>query len=384
LLTLGDLPRRQQDVNDLIMSVGGYWTLSAAAVRLLEEIGEFSEIYPPTQGIYSKIEMEGELADLYIITTCIANQHLIALPEPAAEVSSNLSPAELLRDLIIRAGRIARIVNYYDGPKRPRTMDGWESLETAITAFHRSLGRVALDIGIRLEDAVANKLVVARGKDRGRFAASFDPVTSEIIAEFSMLTSSRLCPYAKNARVWGARKCRHGEHIGEYVRETSPDFMRFLKCALVERLDGFIFGFEHSATPNLADLSVLLRDFLLTVSGYDSPSNNCFQGEVRVRGWQFSIAGIRLFVSVFSNVYDQTHPRYSQDSTFIFLQPEESFSWHSIGSQYAGSESRHRKVRERFLDAGYWYPSELIDRRIEADLYILPPGPEFSPVIWWS
>ncbi len=57
-----------------MLAAGGYWRPLAAVARLLEELGELSELLfvgdEPAGGI------AGELADLWIITTALADQFL--------------------------------------------------------------------------------------------------------------------------------------------------------------------------------------------------------------------------------------------------------------------------------------------------------------------
>jgi hypothetical protein len=145
----------QARVRATLNAVGGYWRPLAAVARLLEELGELAEILvSPTPDAGERAE---ELADLWIIT------------EPDSHPRRTPPSHDLFAELLVAAGLIARIVNCYDGPKTPRSLDGWVSLSDAVAEFHRVLADVAHAHDVDLAAAVRGKLAAIPTLDAGRF-----------------------------------------------------------------------------------------------------------------------------------------------------------------------------------------------------------------------
>src|SRR3954447_2546569 len=122
----------QRLVRETMIAAGGYWRPLASVARLLEELGELSELLETsTEGE----DLGGELADLWIITTALADQFLSEVEEPGtgSEATADLGM------LLAAAGPIARVVNHYDGPKVPRTGEPMPTLQGSIAGFHMSL-----------------------------------------------------------------------------------------------------------------------------------------------------------------------------------------------------------------------------------------------------
>src|SRR5258708_11709865 len=105
---------RQVRVHEMIQKVGGYWRPTAGVARLLEELGELSEQLRSATTEYERAYLAEELADVWIISTCIANQFNVDLgtSETVSVLESHGDHA--FEDAVSHAGRIARIVNYYD------------------------------------------------------------------------------------------------------------------------------------------------------------------------------------------------------------------------------------------------------------------------------
>lgn len=93
---------------------------------------------------------------------------------------------------------------------------------------------------------------------------------------------------------------------------------------------------------------------LTCLAARDLQPNSTFAGEVITPGWEFSFRGIRLFISVFSPLYQASHSRHSEQGTFVMLQPETSSGAHHIESE------------------------------IEARTCLLPRWPGDPEVAWWE
>jgi len=159
----------------------------------------------------------------------------------------------------------------------------------------------------------------------------------------------------------------------------------FAKAAPYEQLDGFIVAItDTSIAQRMVNLSACFARILAELASRDPVYGDTLSGHILRKGWQFSFTGLRMFISVFSPLYPGNHPRYSPDTTFILFQPEQSFADHAIGSGSRATDCLKEMIRSDFQKAGKPYLGDLVDRRIEAHLYILPRWPGDPEVSWWQ
>jgi FPC/CPF motif-containing protein YcgG/NTP pyrophosphatase (non-canonical NTP hydrolase) len=341
-----------------------------------------------TQAGSADPSMAEELADLWIITTCLANQFCIHLPETRPQRdgwrAASFGQGDLSL-LIVQAGLIARIVNYYDGPKPPRSLEDWIPLGKAVKFFHACLFCIAEFFKVDLESAVDQKLNESVVRDKGRFKSNFDPSTAACLNNFQSVVLGTACTFAPVARLWGAPTWDTKRSLVDNVHQLTPYLIRFTKCAKMEGLDSFVV--EMRGMPmgdkGMHVLTARFRELLYTLSSEDPIVNRSFRGPVDRPGWQFSFNGVRLFISVFSGIYPKTHPRHSADGTFIVFQPETSFDHCSVGSAFPQSGDIKQRIRDEFISRDIWYPADLIDERIEARLYIFPRAEGDHESEWW-
>lgn len=235
----------QLDVRATMAHLGGYWSPSAGVLRLLEELGEVAELV--STDAPAPDALAEELADVWIISTAVADQYLASVAplgagSGAATVSAEAAafapaPAQAMvpfEDIVAAAGQIARVVNYYDGPKAPRTLEDWTGIQPAIDAFHRALHAFASARGVELGREVGMKLERSRTIDASRFARTFDPSTAPVL---DRLREFR--PELTDARLLGAPAWPEGPFEVGCAR-VSATLRRFLRARRTERLDGLV------------------------------------------------------------------------------------------------------------------------------------------------
>ena len=301
----------QARVHAMVQNIGGYWRPVNAVARLLEELAELGRELTTAGGDGGHEELSGEFADVWIISTCLANQFNVVLadgtdgtdgtdgsdgsdgtsnPGPAAERAADGEAGGFVR-LVEDAGRIARVVNYYDGPKNPRSLDGFPTLTGAIKTFHRTLRTLAASSGVDLDAAVDSKVTAAGERDRGRFALSYDPSTADSLRAFRALLdrAQRRPSGVRKTRLWGAPTWDGHLTVEHNVDQIIPFLTCFAKAAERENLDGFVIRLHDSPeTDDLPALSRQLSRVLTCLAARGPRPNGSFPAEVRTPGWQFT------------------------------------------------------------------------------------------------
>ena len=220
---------------------------------------------------------------------------------------------------------------------------------------------------------------------RGDYQQDLDPSSAASLKHFESIRSTTACPYAREARLWGAPQWEPQWLLSHNIDSMLPYLITFTETAVYEQLDGFVIAVEDSSLTN--DMCVLanwFRKFLEILAEKDPRPNTLHDRNIHRRGWQFSFNGVRLFVCVYSPLYPPDHTRHSTTMTFIVLQPETSFDDHNIGSRFPESNKIRQQVRRRFAQQGISYPSDVIDARIEASIYLLPRWDGDLCAIWWE
>jgi NTP pyrophosphatase (non-canonical NTP hydrolase) len=313
----------QTQVHAMIQAIGGYWRPVNAVARLLEELAGLGEQVVTANS--DREDLFGELADLWIISTCLANQFTLTLADDraeAAEPDRDGAGGSFVR-LVEEAGRIARVINYYDGPKNPRSLDGFPTLTAAINSFHRTLRMLAVSRGVDLDAAVESKVTAAMARDRDRFAVSYDPSTADSLRAFEPVLPSAQSPSSRTARrLWGAPTWDGRLTVEHNVDQIIPFLTCFAKAAERENLGGFVLRLhDGSETVDLPALSRHLSRVLTCLAARGPRPHRAFTPEVRRPGWQFSFRGTRLLISVFSPLYPAPLRHHSEQGTFVLLEP---------------------------------------------------------------
>ncbi len=387
------LALRQQRVHAAIQRVGGYWRPLAGVVRLLEELGEVSELLDTVSLTEPKgTALAEELADIWIITTCTANQFNIKLTYDVPDKDPRQTVHTVFPDAVSHAGKVGRIINYYDGPKNPRTFDSaptlfdaWPTLSPTIARLHIDLYHLAQLYALDLDKAIDSKLASMVSLDRGRYPQTFDPSTADSLASFNSVRKRTACPYAMNASLWGAPHWNSQWSTERNAEVILPFLLIFTKAAPHERLDGFVIAIDDLLLQtDMCVLSAWFRGLLLALADRDPKPSSLKEDNVLRSGWQFTYNSVRLFVAVFSPLYGPNHSRHSAKGTYVVLQPETSFDWNNIGSHFLESEGKKKEIRRRFAEKNVVYPADLIAQRLEAALYLLPRWSDDRCVRWWE
>lgn len=332
-------PTRER-VRATIGLLGGYWRPSAAVARLLEELGELAELLvsrgsdTEPRSSETATRLASELADLWIITTALSDQFLGAVAEPGSHLPRRPSP-DILGSLVAAAGRIARIVNYYGGPKIPRDFDGWISLSDAVAEFQQTLSDAAQAHDVDLAKAVDAKLDAIPALDSGRFASeAHDPSTAASRERFRALhgataeSSASPTPcamyaglHAPRGRLWGSPEWS-SDDFASNLDPIVADLISFTKAAPWEGLDGYVVWGPPLSSPALFEgwLAQLLAGLVACDPAAGQPASGLSEGPER----HFGFNGLRLCASGFCSLYDASDSHRSPAGTLLLLYVERS------------------------------------------------------------
>lgn len=374
-----------------IQYLGGYWRPISAVARMQEELGEVAE------RMHERDE-EGlidELADLVVITTCLANQYCVDLTArakftdhadqaPRSDVS--VTDHDLLMLILMACGRLARIINAYDGDKPLKRNERRDSAGEEIRRIHDLLGRIASSRGIDLTERVLKTLAKSKSRDFGRFTTRFDPSSSQTVDRFSHLAATSPCIFAKQAKIWGAPTWDAERGLHWNIEHILPSFAHFGRAAAAEMLDGYVV--EICDAQSNGDIERFTRTFRAALELLDlrNPTGEqCLRKDMLSPTWRFRLFGVSYFITTFAPFYGMGHPRHSPlaGSSFLFFQPEVSFDHHGIAAGNPKRSAIKQTIRENFTAHGSPYPDDLVRQPIEALKYIKPLDPRGKPVFWW-
>lgn len=243
--------KTQTSIHRTITILGGYWPPLSGVSRILEELGELHDAFLKNDAA----EMKKELADLFIISTCVANQYCAHLKNIAIKNSVTINVSLLLSQLVIQAGEIARRVNHYEGPKIPKKGENFKNIEELISAFHMTLFILADVMDINLMQAVKTKLLQAKKRDQGRFPLCFDPCSSSAVALYKEIYGE------KNTKCWGAPEWDLNISLQANILNSKESFKRFLKIAKFENLNAFVWSIPNFLQ-NQKEKNVWFKNFL--------------------------------------------------------------------------------------------------------------------------
>ncbi|MFV9510053.1 hypothetical protein [Tepidibacillus sp. LV47] len=239
----------QLKVDKTVRELGGYWRPLSGLARVIEELGELSELIMTSESDREKLG--GELADLFVITASVGNQYCTDLDEEFSlmgypiiidEVYQGIQPVtskeEGLMKLVTRAGQIARILNHYEGDKKKKPTEKKRRLGEEIAKFNIDLIALANFNNIPLftyVDKILDRDVV---RDKNRFDITHDPTTEPSLDHFRKLAKGT--PYESLKKVWGSYEWDETLSLEKNLQNTLPTFQRFIKVGENEGLEALV------------------------------------------------------------------------------------------------------------------------------------------------
>ncbi|STO07652.1 MazG nucleotide pyrophosphohydrolase domain [Exiguobacterium aurantiacum] len=215
----------QRQVDQMIIHLGGYWRPLSGLARLLEEVGEVGGALHDDDNT----ALVEELLDVFVISTCLANQYAITLHSPTSDADD--APIHVTYFALAReAGEVARILNAYEGDKKLKATATPGSLQRHIEGVQRAVVKMAERVGLDVYESIGALVEEKSSRDFGRFDHTPDPITEPSVRSFSRHVTGRY---------WGGIEPKPFETFDRY-KEREHHLTRFFKVAPVEGLDGFV------------------------------------------------------------------------------------------------------------------------------------------------
>ncbi|TCI80856.1 nucleotide pyrophosphohydrolase [Exiguobacterium sp. SH0S1] len=215
----------QQKIDRMIIHLGGYWRPLSGLARLLEEVGEVGGALHDQD----EAALVEELLDVFVISTCLANQYAIELDDQSNGRGERLVHRAYY-SLVREAGEVARTLNAYEGDKKLKASSTPGSLQYRIESVQAAVFDIAREIELDLYAEIGSLIDEKSARDFGRFDHTPDPITESAV---------RLYTRFKSGRYWGGIEAKPSEEASRY-REREYNMERFFKIAHVEGLDGFV------------------------------------------------------------------------------------------------------------------------------------------------
>lgn len=387
----------RQKIRETVLALGGYWSPLSAIARVLEELGELAELLS-SESIDNE-RIAAELADLFVITTCIADQYCVSIVEHTRALNDCYASGEaaagdaswprLFCVLSERAGRLGRLINALEGDKRPKPGERCASVATETAALQATLVGMFRFIDRDLTASVTTVLEMSLERDKARFKAHWDPSTARSLEKFRPLISDTLCPFAQQAKVWGAPDYDECRDVAHNIARIAPVLDRFCRVASSEKLDGFVI--RLTSPEHIRDIRSFTRIFheILTELGRANKQNgfhDALEEDIFTNKWRFKFSNVSFFIITFAPFYRGDHPRFSwcSESAFIFMQPEFSFDAHGIHINNPKRKSIKNGIRDEFSRSTIGYSSRLVEQPIEALKYVKPLDVDAPPIMWWE
>lgn len=386
----------RRKIRETVLALGGYWSPLSAVARILEELGELAELLVSDTLDIDRVT--AELADLFIITTCIADQYCVAANEHARRITDNdqdgkpisgTSWPEMFLRLSESAGRLGRLVNALEGDKCPKPGENLSTIAIETASAQAILIEMFRLTGRELVSSICTELDMNLKRDKARFKTHWDPTTALSLERFRPLMANTSCPFAQQAKIWGAPDYDEQADVATNVSRIAAVLTRFCRVARSEELDGFVI--RLTSPTHIREIHSFAGAFhhILVELGRQNKINgleNSMEKNILTNEWRFTFSDVSFFITTFAPFYRGDHPRFSwcNKSAFIFMQPEFSFDVHGIHENNPKRETIKIGIRDEFSKSTIGYSSNLVEQPMEALKYVKPLYSDSHPVRWWE
>ena len=353
---------------------------------------------------------ESAIHELFFLAACLASRYRIPFSDivPACREKdahgfsdpTDLSDADFCHALLAMARATDDTVRAYERRIVPPPEKDGVTLGACLAELLKKAYSAAELKGADLYDVVS-ELIRERRERAAASVYSYHPSDASTLRSFETIQKETACPYAKAARLWGAPPWNPDKTIEDNVSGIVNPLEKFVHLQRWEILDGFVIEIpDDHLVGDIKRLSRTLRSILKSLNLLDSFKPNLFDREVKSSDWNFEFQGARMFLIVFSPLYDRESSRetYGEKSTFIMLQPQKSIWDKALRDDERDEQEkeenrpvlvkifsrRFSNIRQRFADIGKPYDGPIMRAPYQAPRYIKPLRLGDPEIEWWK
>ena len=160
----------EHSIDNTINAVGGYWKPEFTFLRMCEELGEITEAIKDND-VAAIME---ETADMLFVSSCLAMQYeascVQSYIDSLLKPDESISAKELIFQLSALLGRVSRLVNHAEGPKKVKAC---EKIDYSIPQILNEIGKLLFQFAkcndFDLIKSVDSKIAKILVRDRERF-----------------------------------------------------------------------------------------------------------------------------------------------------------------------------------------------------------------------
>lgn len=170
--------------------------------------------------------------------------------------------------------------------------------------------------------------------------------------------SSHSCMFSRGARLWSPGEWENNMNNEAYLNRSFRDLVVFSRCAVPERLDGFLIEVGNAEfTGTIEALAKCLAHVLSWYAERDPSGINCLKAEIDTADWRYVFNGIPIFITVFAGFYPSSHVRYSPvpGRSYLLFQPLASLDWHGVTADDNSGGKIRNVIRQSFSKNGKPY-----------------------------
>jgi len=197
------------------------------------------------------------------------------------------------------------------------------------------------------------------------------------------------CIFAKNAKMQLMPSLKTFDYnlLRSHISENINQIYLCTQRGDDEQIDILMIELENlSYGETLGKTCQTLFTILDEMNNHDPAKECCMKEKIDSPTWAYRFNNVTFYIVVIAPCYDNSSSRYSygSNSTFVVLQPAESFKRKHLTGETEISKETKNKIRDTFKDRGQEYNLSITQGDYECYRFIKPLVNSDPVVRWWE